>query len=144
MVLAGSKFITGMLFDRKGLRFTLMLCNAAALAALLLLIFATDSAAGKVMAAAYSILVSLALPLETIMLPLITADLFGQRGYAQMLGVVSAVNTAGYAVGPPLTNFVFDAIGSYVPIFWVYLFVMAAITACTLLALQLARRERAA
>ena len=144
MVLAGTKFITGMLFDRKGLRFTLMVCNIAALITLLMLIFVTDSAAGKVMAAVYVVLVSLALPLETIMLPLITADLFGQRSYAQMLGIISAINTAGYAVGPPITNSVFDAVGSYVPIFWIYLFVMAGITLMTLIALHMSQKERAA
>ena len=53
------------------------------------------------------------LPLETIMLPIYTADLFGEKSYAKILGIVASVNTAGYAVGAPLANLCYDLFGSY-------------------------------
>ena len=69
---------------------------------------------------AYAVAASFALPMETVMLPIIAGDLFGDRSYAKIMGIVVSVNTAGYAVGTPLTNWVFDRTGSYVPMFWAF------------------------
>ena len=142
LALALCKFSTGVIYDRKGLRPTMLLCDGAALVTLLLLIFINDSASGRAMAVMYSVISAMALPLETIMLPLITADLFGQKAYAQMLGIVVAVNTAGYSFGPPLTNYIFDAIGTYVPVFWAYVLVMVLVTSLFMYALAAAKREK--
>ena len=142
LVLSASKFLTGALYDRKGLKITMFICDLAALLTLLLLIFINDSASGRMMAYGYSVASAIALPLETIMLPLITAELFGQKSYAQMLGIISAINTLGFSFGPPFTNFVFDALGTYVPVFWAYVLVMALVTAAFLYALTAAARER--
>lgn len=142
LALALCKFSTGVIYDRKGLRTTMLLCDGAALVTLLLLIFINDSASGRAMAVMYSVISAMALPLETIMLPLITADLFGQKAYAQMLGIVVAINTAGYSVGPPLTNFIFDTIDTYVPVFWAYILVMLLVTALFMYALAAAKREK--
>jgi len=144
LAVSGSKFLMGVLYDKKGLRRTMLLCDGAAFAAILLLILVSDSASGRAMAAVYAVVSALALPLETVMLPLITAELFGQRSYAQMLGIVSAINTAGYSFGPPITNFIFDAVGSYTPVFTAYLAVIAAITAAFMFALSAAKRDRTA
>lgn len=142
LALALCKFLTGVIDDRKGLRTTVLLCDGAALVTLMLLIFINDSASGQAMAVMDSVISAMALPLETIMLPLITADLFGQKSYAQMLGIVVDINTAGYSVGPPLTNFIFDAIGTYVPVFWAYILVMALVTALFMYALGATKREK--
>ena len=140
--LAACKFLTGVIYDRKGLKKTMLICDAAALVTLLLLIGVNDSAAGRAMAVGYAAISAAALPLETIMLPLITADMFGQKSYAQMLGIIVAVNTAGYAFGPPLTNFIFDAIGTYIPVLWAYVAVMAAVTVGFMYAIAAAHRDR--
>ena len=68
---------------------------------------------GKVLAMFYGIFSSLALPLETIMLPIYASDLFGEKSYNKMLGIFVSVNTAGYALGAPLANFSYDLLGSY-------------------------------
>ena len=143
LALSGCKFLTGALYDRKGLKITMLICDCAALLTLLLLIFINNSSLGRMMAYGYSLMSAVALPLETIMLPLITAELFGQRSYAQMLGIVSAINTLGFSFGPPFTNFVFDALGTYVPVFWAYLLVMALVTAAFMYALSAAARDHA-
>ena len=49
------------------------------------------------------------------MLSFITSEMFGNRSFAKMLGIISALNTAGYAVGSPVVNFCYDALGTYVP-----------------------------
>ena len=64
--------------------------------------------------------VALALPLETIMLPLIAESIFRDIDYGKMLGVFTSVNVCGYAVGPLAANACFDMVGTYEPVFLVY------------------------
>jgi len=115
--LAAFKFLTGLIHDKKGLRFTMIICDIAAVMMAIALVFVAPTTTGMVFAMVYGVVSSMALPLETIMLPLITADLFGEKDYAKMLGIFVSINTAGYAVGAPLTNLVYDRFGTYVPSF---------------------------
>ena len=62
------------------------------------------------------------------MLPLIAGDLFGEKEYSKLLGVFVSVNTAGYALGPLVSNLCFDAIGTYKPVFWTYAGIMGLVT----------------
>ncbi len=117
LLLAASKFLTGFLFDHCGLRITMNICLIAALLTITVLIFITDSPIGKFFAASYTILQPIALPLETIMLPLYASGLFGQRSFNKVQGIFLAVNTAGYAVGAPVCNLCFDFFHSYIPAF---------------------------
>ena len=78
----------------------------------------------------YGILSALALPLETIMLPLIAQDLFQGPQYNKMLGIIVSVNTAGYAVGTPIANLTFDCLGTYQPMLLASACVMAGVTIC--------------
>ena len=50
------------------------------------------------------------------MLPLISQYIFGQKSFTQMLGIFVSVNTAGYAVGAPVMNLVYDICGTYTPV----------------------------
>lgn len=115
LCLAGMKFLTGVIHDKKGLRFTMIICDTAAILMAIVLAFAAPTTGGMVCAMAYGLISTLALPLETIMLPLITADLFGEKEYAKVLGIFVSINVMGYAVGAPLTNLVYDIAGTYVP-----------------------------
>ena len=101
-----------------------------------LLSIVTNSPAGQGISYVYAVLASMALPLETIMLPLIAGELFGQREYPKLLGIFVSVNTAGYAVGPLVSNICFDMIGTYRPVFWVYAGVMVLVTAAFLYVLR--------
>lgn len=131
--LALFKFLTGILYDKKGLKFTMLVCELAAMAMILLLAIVTPTPAGQVAAMLYAILTGLALPLETIMLPLIAADLFGEKEFSKILGIIVSVSTAGFAVGPLVTNLCFDAIGTYRPVFYVYAAIMLFVTGAFLL-----------
>ena len=140
LCLTAFKFLTGVLHDRAGLRKTMLLCDAAAIAALLLL--AGMNAQGRVQALCYGALSSLALPLETIMLPLVTGDLFGARDYDKLLGILVSVNTAGYAFGTPITNWAFDRFGTYRPALLASCGVMLAVTVCFQLLLRKTAKAR--
>ena len=134
------KFLTGIIHDHAGLRKTVLLCDCAAITVLILLAEVTATPTGRVLAMTYGILSALALPLETIMLPLIAQDLFQGPQYNKMLGIIVSVNTAGYAVGTPIANLTFDCLGTYQPMLLASACVMAGATIC----IQRLLRHRAA
>ncbi len=144
LCLAALKFGVGVLHDRIGLRRTMLICDAASVAAILLLALVAPTKAGRAVALGYAVLSSLAMPLETIMLPLLAADLFGERSFGKLLGIVVSVNTAGYAVGAPLTNLCYDLLGTYRPVLFALGGVMAVMTAAFQLILRAADRKRRA
>lgn len=113
LVLAGFKFLTGVLYDKFGLRTTINICSITAVLVMFALSLLTNSFWGKVLAMGYGIFSSLALPLETIMLPIYAGDLFGQKSFDKVLGIFVSANTAGYAVGAPVINLCYDMFGSY-------------------------------
>ena len=126
--LAVFKFLTGFMYDKKGLKTTMLICDFAAVIMILLLSAVTNSPRGQIVAIVYAVLAALALPLETVMLPLIAGELFGEREFAKLLGIFVSVNTAGYAVGPLITNLCFDMVGTYRPVFLIYSVLMTAVT----------------
>ena len=113
LTLAGVKFLSGVIHDKKGLRFTVIICHTAAVVMPLVLALSSPTAFGMSCAMGYGIISCAALPLETVLLPLITSDLFGEKDFAKVLGIFVSANVAGYAVGAPLTNLVYDITGSY-------------------------------
>ena len=113
LTLAGVKFLSGMIHDKKGLRFTVTICYSAAVVMPLILSLSSPTTFGMACAMGYGVISCVALPLETVMLPLIASDLFGEKDYARVLGIFVSVNVAGYALGAPLTNLVYDLTGSY-------------------------------
>ncbi len=113
LCLAGFKFLTGFIYDRAGLRKTVNLCTVVSVIVMFILGSVTNSTIGIIFAIIYSIFSGMALPLETIMLPIYAGDLFGDKSYAKILGLIVSFNTAGYAVGAPLMNLSYDIFGSY-------------------------------
>ncbi len=113
IALAVFKFLTGVIYDKFGLRVTTTVCCTTSVTVMVLLVLCTNSVQGMIFAAIYSIFAGLALPLETIMLPIYAGDLFGEKSYNQVLGLFVSVNTAGYALGAPLINACYDIFGSY-------------------------------
>ena len=95
-----------------------------------------------IMAMLWGILPSVALPLETIMLPIFAGDLFGERSYDHTLGLFVSVNTAGYAVGAPVANWVFDHFGTYSPLFPVCAVLMVVLCIITQFNVSAAHKYR--
>lgn len=113
LLLAGSKFLSGVLHDKIGLKKTILICDAAAVASPLLLLFLAPTLAGKTLAVVFCFAFAAAVPLETVMLPLIVLGVLGEQSYVKGLGIFVSVNTAGYALGSPLVNLCFDLSGNY-------------------------------
>ena len=120
LTLACAKILAGISFDKLGLRATLLFCEIIGAVSIFLL--AISSAATPVMAAIGAIAISFALPLESSMLPLLAADMFGDKSYAKIMGMIVAFSTAGHALGAPLTDLMFDtsADHSYRTVFIIY------------------------
>ncbi len=115
IALAGFKFLTGVIYDRFGIRTTVNLCASTAVVVIVLLSLVTNSLLGRVFAIIYGLFSSLALPLETIMLPIYAGEFFGQKSYDKVLGIFVSVNSAGYALGATVINLMYDRFGSYNP-----------------------------
>ena len=115
VVLVCAKFLTGVFYDKAGLRITASIIMFIAALSTFLIATVTNSSLGLFIAIAFVIISQFGMPLETIMIPIYAADLFGQRSYAKILGIFVSVNTAGYAVGSPLMNLCYDVFDSYVP-----------------------------
>ena len=87
---------------------------------------------GKIFAVCYAFFAPIAFPLETVMLPLYSADLFGEKSFDRVMGIFVSANTAGYAVGTPFTNLGYDITGSYVSV----LVLTASIMLCVVITMQ--------
>ncbi len=143
IALAAFKFLSGLLYDKRGLRFTMVICSIAAMLSMLSLAPMTDSPFGKALAFFWGIVSSLALPLETVMVPIYAADLFGDKSFNQTLGLFVSVNTAGMALGGPTMHAIFDLTGSYVPAFILGASVMLITMVTMLFVIKVAAKHRA-
>lgn len=142
IALAGFKFLTGFLYDRFGLRMTMNICSFSAVIAMLSLAFMTTSHTGMVLAMIYGIISSLALPLETIMLPIYAGDLFGEKSFDKIMGKYVSFNVLGYALGAPVMGWCYDAIGTYKPALLISVIVMVAVIIAMQFVLKSAYRCR--
>ena len=113
IMLVVTKFSTGWLFDKKGLRFTSTMCMAAGVVSSLILIPVTASFSGRALALTFAVISSAALPIETVMLPIYAQGLFGQKTYNKALGIFVSAKEVGYATGGPLMNLCYDLTGDY-------------------------------
>ena len=143
LVLTVSKFISGYLYDKKGLRFAVIVCDLSAVIVMSALALISKSTVGYALAMSYALFASLALPLETVMIPIFALDLFGERSYNKILGIFVSVNYAGFALGTPIMNLCFDNLGSYRPMFVVCAVVMAVVTVVFQFVISASRRINA-
>lgn len=128
LAMTASKILTGWMYDRFGLSVVMTTCQIAAVAAFLCLALADSSAYGIVLTIAFAVLYAIALPLETLLVPLLVNNFFGVIAYDKILGLFAAVNYVGYAIGAPLVNLSFDMSASYKPVLNVFAALMVIIT----------------
>ena len=124
LLLFVTKFGVGFLYDKTGVRHTSTICYLSGIVAIVLL-FTVSQGAHYSVAYVYTVFVALALPLETIMLPIYARELFGEQRFNVALGIFAAVNTAGYALGAPLANLCYDIFGNYNITLYISVVVMA-------------------
>ena len=127
LTLTGCKLLTGILYDRFGLRVTTIICDVTSIIVMIAIAAVTNSPFGMILAMFYGAFSSLALPLETVMIPIIASDMFGEKSFNQIMGIFTALNYIGYALGSPVANWVFDVVGTYQPIFIISSVVMLVV-----------------
>jgi len=113
LVLTLSKFSTGFMCDRIGVKRALITCYFSAFLAMVFLLNSSSAPIGKIAAMAYGIFASFALPLETIMLPIYAGEFSEEKSFNKILGIFVSVNTAGYAIGSPVANLCYDIMDGY-------------------------------
>lgn len=127
LALTGSKLLVGYLYDKFGLRVILIMCQSATVIAFICMLFVGIGSVGVILAFIFALLYAIALPLETLVIPLVVNELFGTTSYDKVLGVMTAVNYAGYALGAPTVNLFHDILDSYQPAFIMFIFLMPVV-----------------
>ncbi len=127
LCLTFTKILVGTVYDKKGLHFTLLVCQIAAIVAFMMKGIMDNSVAGMTLAMTATVLGAIASPMETVLMPLLTGDLFGSAAYHRVLGVMMAMNSLGLCLGAPLGDLYFDLFGTYKPCFWFFAFSMIAV-----------------
>ncbi len=116
-VLVLGKIVLGSIFDRYGSRVGIIfIFTVFALAA-----FVLTGAQIAAVAIAFGLIFGFANAIMTIPAPLLTVELFGQKNYGVIYGVMSIFFTLGSGIGMPLSGAIFDAKGSYLPAFYLYI-----------------------
>jgi len=127
LVLTCSKFVAGISYDKLGLRKTLLICQLCGMGSFICLALCGESNVGRALAMGYGVLSPLSLPLETVLVSLMAADLFGEKAFSKLLGIFVGFNYAGYGVGGFVYNLFYDLTGSYVTILLATAAVMAGV-----------------
>ena len=129
LVLTFAKIFMGFTYDKKGLRFTLALAHICVIIGFLLKATLKNSPVGMVCAMTATILGTIAMPLETVMVPLISNDLFGTASYDKVLGIFYSANSLGLCLGSPLCDLYRDLTGgSYASCYWFFIGLMVVVT----------------
>lgn len=142
LCLTFTKFLMGLTYDKRGLRTMVFMGLFAALGCFVLFALLTNSKLGLVMAMVATVLQTFAIPMETVMVPLLTNDLFGSNSYAKVLGVLYAMNSLGLCLGSPLGDLFFDTFGTYEPCFWFFTVLIVAVLIGYHFVIRAAHRDR--
>ena len=131
LVLTVAKILMGFTYDKKGLRFTLILSHLCVIIGFLLKANLSASgigALGMICAMTATVLGTIAMPLETVMIPLISNDLFGTASYDKVLGIFYSANSLGLCLGSPLCDLYRDLTGgSYASCYWFFIGLMVIV-----------------
>lgn len=143
LCLLASKFLVGFLYDKRGMKLTMNICLFSSFVSLIALVLVSNTPIGKVIAFVRIIFAAIALPLETVMLPLFASELFGNKDFDKVVGMFSAASTAGFALGSPFANLCFDLLGDYNVPFIVFAVLMIFVAVTMQFVLHFANRDRA-
>ncbi len=142
LLLTVSKFSTGFLYDRVGMRISMNICFFCSFISIIGLVLITNTPLGYAIALIRSFFGSFALPLETVMLPLFAMELFGNKEYEKFVGVFASASTAGFAIGSPLGNICFDLLGNYNLAFYIFGAMLIFVSIAMQYVLSAANRDR--
>ena len=138
LCLAGTKILAGYLCDAIGVRKVVVFCMIANIAGLILLTMATDFVSALIAV----IVFVMALPCLTVVIPLLALSLFGYRSQAQYNGIFVSMVSAASIISMPISNGIYDRIGTYNPVFYVAAGIEVALIFVYLLMFRLANKDR--
>ena len=144
LCLMGSKILTGFIYDRLGIKVTMNICLFCSFLSLGGLVMVSNTPFGRTVALIRILFAAVALPLETVMLPLFASELFGDKSFVKILGLFTAASTAGFALGAPFANLCYDLFGDYNVAFVVFAVLMLFVTVTMQFVIRSAKRDRAA
>ncbi len=134
-----AKVLSGVCFDKFGIRPVYIVCCICVMISTGSL--ALMSKTSVILPWVYSVVSSFAMPLETVILPLLASGMFGKKAFRHVVGIFLSVNTLGNAVGIPTANFVFDRFGSYNGFLIVSTFAIAGVAVVAFLSMTAAMRD---
>ncbi|MBR2044124.1 MAG: MFS transporter [Clostridia bacterium] len=140
--LAFSKILCGALYDKFGLKATVILSLFFCVLNLSSLLIINDSPTGRIIAVISSLFFALSLPLETVMLPFYAGSFFGLKAYNDALGIFVSVAYAGMALGPPIMNVFFDISKNYTTGIIAFLFATVIISVIFLVSYNLSNKHK--
>ncbi len=142
LFLMGSKFFIGFMCDRKGVKLVTTVCLLCAFLSLISLIAVSNTPLGRGIAMGRVVFYAISMPLETVMLPLLVSELFGNKSFAKVLGLCSAASSAGFALGAPFANLCYDLLGNYNLAFIIFASLMLFVTLTLPFVFKSASRDR--
>lgn len=144
LIITFSKFGIGAIYDKWGLRVALLICQIAALLTFVLKGSLANTTLGLVMAMIATVFSNIAAPLETVIISVLTNDLFGAASYTKVLGIFTAMNSLGLCLGAPLGEALRKLTGDYRICFWVFSWIIVLVVVVFQFVLNAAYRNKAA
>jgi len=144
LTLTFSKMAVGTAYDKWGLRTALLISLIAGMAGFALNGLMNNSALGLVLAMASVICCNLAMPLQTVILPLLSNDLFGYASFDKVLGIFLSANSLGLCLGTPMGELLRKLTGTYRICFWLFNIVLVVVIIAYQFILKVANKEKAA
>jgi len=142
LCLMSSKFLAGYMYDRTGMKITMNISLFCTFVSLIGLVMMSNTPLGKAIATIRIIFNSVAMPLETVMLPLFANELFGNKSFDKVVGLFTSASTAGFALGAPFANLCYDIFGNYNLAFIVFSCLMLFVTIIMQFVLRTANHDK--
>jgi len=133
-VISGMTFLgkisLGSVVDRWGARPTVAVAFGLILAGFLLLM----GAGALPVAFAFAIVYGFGIGAPLVLNPALTAECLGLKHFGAVFGILTLFTTVGAALGAVLTGFIYDAAGSYIPAFLLFVALTAVAGICGVMA----------
>lgn len=139
LCLTGAKILAGYLCDKIGARKVVLLCMVCDIIALVLLVVVKT----YVLAVLTMAIFAMALPVMSVIIPMLANSLFGYQAQAAYNGIFISMLSAASVISNPITNAVYDRVGTYSYTFLVAAALTVALMGGYLLMFRLADRDKA-
>ncbi|HWP80142.1 MAG TPA: MFS transporter [Candidatus Acidoferrum sp.] len=122
-VLIAGKILLGCVYDKYGIKVGAIYGSGLFAASLVLLIFARLPFAPKLFVVTFG----LSNAIQTVQRTYIVNRLFGDLYYSSIYGLMASVGMAGSAIAVPFSGWVYDHVGTYLPAWYGYIGICAAV-----------------